>query len=563
MDLATYDALKFDLAAILRGLRRQYARPGTAEPEVLRALFARLAEDRFNLAMVGRFSRGKTSLMNAILATDLLPVGVLPLTSVITLVSYGSEPKAVLHYQGTSLFMDVPIPELAEHITERGNPGNRRGIGAAEVQVPAEFLRRGFIFVDTPGLGSAIRANTRTTESFLPEADALILVSSHDSPLSEEEAAILTVARAAGRPVFVVLNKQDLVDAAARAEALAHVATVVRAAPGTAPIAVFSVSACDGLAAKQAGDTAALAASGLPELETALVTFLLTGRRSRFLAGMCARIAPLLDPSAPEDLAQRLAAVRARLADGDATTTVALPAEAPLAPLLPGCEVCAAVGRDVFDVLARTQAVLYADLAAQQDLACRGGFCRFHARQFEMIAASRETATAFAPVLLRQAAALRRIAAADPPSAPAAELVADLLPTGATCPVCSVARQTEATAIAGLAALVAARGAEAAHARSALCLPHLGRLVGALPAGAARRTLLLRQAALMERLAEDAQRFALQQDAVRRDTSSKEDLAAAERSARVLLDHPEAQHEPAGGDVGRRSPPGPLQGDRS
>ncbi|WP_288049934.1 hypothetical protein, partial [Acidiphilium sp.] len=83
--------------------------------------------------------------------------------------------------------------------------------------------------------------------------------------------------------------------------------------------------------------------------------------------------------------------------------------------------------------------------------------------------------------------------------------------------------------------------------RSALCLPHLGRLVGALADGAARRALLLREAALLERLAEDAQRFALQQDAVRRDISSKEDLAAAERSARVLLDHPAAQYEPAVG----------------
>ena len=151
MDLAAYEDLKFELAAILRGARRHYSRAREREPEVLRELFERLAEDRFNLVVVGRFSRGKTSLMNAILATDLLPVGMVPLTSVITLVSYGSEPKAVLHYQGTSLFMDVPIRELAEHITERGNPGNGRGIRAAEVQVPAEFLRRGFTFVDTPG----------------------------------------------------------------------------------------------------------------------------------------------------------------------------------------------------------------------------------------------------------------------------------------------------------------------------------------------------------------------------------------------------------------------------
>ena len=81
------------------------------------------------------------------------------------------------------------------------------------------------------------------------------------------------------------------------------------------------------------------------------------------------------------------------------------------------------------------------------------------------------------------------------------------------------------------------------YADSALCVPHLGRLIGALPVDATRGTLL-RQATLMERLAEDAQHFALRQDAARRDTLSREGYAAAERAARVLLEHPNAQHEP-------------------
>ncbi|HEV8721419.1 MAG TPA: dynamin family protein [Candidatus Binatia bacterium] len=34
--------------------------------------------------MVGQFNRGKTSLMNALLGSDRLPTGVLPLTCVVT-----------------------------------------------------------------------------------------------------------------------------------------------------------------------------------------------------------------------------------------------------------------------------------------------------------------------------------------------------------------------------------------------------------------------------------------------------------------------------------------------
>ena len=62
----------------------------------VRDLFSRLAEDRFNLVVVGRFSRGKTSLMNAVLGADRLPTGIRPITSVIRTVTYGSTEKS--HY---------------------------------------------------------------------------------------------------------------------------------------------------------------------------------------------------------------------------------------------------------------------------------------------------------------------------------------------------------------------------------------------------------------------------------------------------------------------------------
>src|SRR6266568_8734401 len=106
-----------------------------------RELFSRLAEDHFNLVVVGRFSRGKTSLMNAVLGSDRLPTGIRPLTSVITTVSYGSSEKAVIHYAGFNIPQEVRLAELPQYITEQGNSGNRRNVRIADVQLPAELLR--------------------------------------------------------------------------------------------------------------------------------------------------------------------------------------------------------------------------------------------------------------------------------------------------------------------------------------------------------------------------------------------------------------------------------------
>jgi septin family protein len=174
MDLREYEQKKFALAEILRAVSHILPEDRTEQHERVRQLFARLAEDRFNLVVVGRFSRGKTSLMNAILGTDRLPTGIAPLTSVITAVVYGSEERAVLKYENRILDRQIPIEALPEYITQQGNPGNIQQIRTAEVALPAEILRRGFYFVDTPGLGSVIVENTLTTEAFLPAADAFI-----------------------------------------------------------------------------------------------------------------------------------------------------------------------------------------------------------------------------------------------------------------------------------------------------------------------------------------------------------------------------------------------------
>jgi len=54
----------------------------------------RLAEGRFYVACVGQFKRGKSTLINALVGHAVLPAGVAPVTSVVTVVRYGSEPRA-------------------------------------------------------------------------------------------------------------------------------------------------------------------------------------------------------------------------------------------------------------------------------------------------------------------------------------------------------------------------------------------------------------------------------------------------------------------------------------
>ena len=292
--LEEYAKRKLELAAILRTLlHAAERRKDEMSVGECRRLLARLAEDRCNLAIVGQFSRGKSSLMNALLGVEKLPTGILPLTSVITTVAYGESERVLLQREGWTFPQEIHLNQLAEYVTQHGNPGNEKRVTLAEIQLPSALLRLGVHFIDTPGVASAIRANTRTTRQFLPEADAAILVTSFESPLTEAELNFLREIREHVRKVFVVVNKQDLVAPAERGPVLESVRDSLKAAFEDADLDLFAVSARDALLAKQDASAAALAASGLPILESALTEFLRSDKARELLVRAADRAAGL------------------------------------------------------------------------------------------------------------------------------------------------------------------------------------------------------------------------------------------------------------------------------
>lgn len=149
-------------------------------------------------------------------------------------------------------------------MTQKGNPGNAKKIAWAEIQLPVEILRRGFFFVDTPGLGSPIVENTLTTERFLPQADAFILVTSYESPISEEEHRILERIRNSGKPLFAALNKRDTVTESEREQARSFVIDQLTTTLARPINELYSISARQALAAKVAQNQPALEESGVP-----------------------------------------------------------------------------------------------------------------------------------------------------------------------------------------------------------------------------------------------------------------------------------------------------------
>jgi Dynamin family len=172
------------------------------------ALAQRASEGRFYVACLGQFKRGKSTLLNALLGDRILPTGVLPLTTVPTVVRLGPSRGARVRFQGGK-WMAIAPEDLPQFVSEELNPQNKKGVVGVEVFSPSPLLAQGMCFVDTPGLGSVFEGNTAATQAFVPHIDAAIVVVGADPPISGEEVALLRKVGKQVRDLVIVINKAD------------------------------------------------------------------------------------------------------------------------------------------------------------------------------------------------------------------------------------------------------------------------------------------------------------------------------------------------------------------
>lgn len=261
--------------------------------EALDELSGRLRRDQFNLVVLGQFKRGKTTFINALLGTPLLPTAVVPLTSVVTFLRYGDAPRAVVHFED-GRHQEIALEDLGAYVTERGNPRNQKGVKEVEIFYPSDYLREGVRIVDTPGIGSVYEHNTRVAFDFIPRADAAIFLVTADLPISEAEAKLLEDVREYVSRLFFVQNKIDLVDEQEREESLAFSRAIMQERARLPQVTLYPVSARLALQAKRNGDGELLQRSLLPSFEQALVDFLMREKGTLFLRNMVENALKLL-----------------------------------------------------------------------------------------------------------------------------------------------------------------------------------------------------------------------------------------------------------------------------
>lgn len=175
----------------------------------LTVIVDRALETTFEVAVVGRVSSGKSSLLNAVIGADILPTGILPMTAVPTRLRRGPSPAIHVTY-ADGRTVSYGIDQLAEFVTEPRNPGNDKRIARVLVDYPSELLPDHVTFVDTPGLGSVASRGALHTLAYLPRCDHVAFLFDATAPLAEEDLSLLAFLHEAGIATSVLLSKADL-----------------------------------------------------------------------------------------------------------------------------------------------------------------------------------------------------------------------------------------------------------------------------------------------------------------------------------------------------------------
>lgn len=174
----------------------------------------RLADPNVRVLVVGEFKQGKSQLVNALVNAPICPVDDDISTAVPTIVRHAETTTVTLvrdRGEGSPPErMTVAANQLAQYVSEAGNPGNRSLLTYAEVGLPRKLLAGGLVLVDTPGVGGLGSAHGAATMSALPSADAVLLVSDAAQEYTGPELEFLGAALKLCPNVACVLTKTDL-----------------------------------------------------------------------------------------------------------------------------------------------------------------------------------------------------------------------------------------------------------------------------------------------------------------------------------------------------------------
>ncbi|MEH2460707.1 dynamin family protein [Nostoc sp.] len=166
--------------------------------EEVKEISQKIQSQRFRISVLGEFSQGKSTLLNALLGEEIQPVREIPCTGIVTVLKYGTEKRVICRYKdGREEEIPFEQYQLKATISEDAALGclsdelAHNEIDEIVFEHPdLELCSSGVEIVDSPGLNEHPE-RTAITQKLLKDTDAVIFLTNASHPLTQVERDLL------------------------------------------------------------------------------------------------------------------------------------------------------------------------------------------------------------------------------------------------------------------------------------------------------------------------------------------------------------------------------------
>lgn len=220
-NLQDFSELKSSLKKDLEQLQETIAFFTSKESQItddISSILQRLSTDSFKILVVGEFSTGKSTFLNAIIGRQLLPTETTETTATINIIKYGEKPNAIVHFWGPrdqfgretspGKTEQIELEKLSRYVTSLTKESNEiaKNVKYVEILLPSKYCQNSVEFVDTPGLNTTYEYHELTTLEYLQNGHFGIMLLNATQFLTASELKYLERFRRYMNKVMFVVN---------------------------------------------------------------------------------------------------------------------------------------------------------------------------------------------------------------------------------------------------------------------------------------------------------------------------------------------------------------------
>lgn len=194
----------------------------------LEEISKKIQSQKFRLAVVGEFSQGKSTLLNALLGEEVQPVRAIPCSGSVTILKYGSQKRVICCYKDGRT-EEIPLEEykIKAAITKEAALEHRTDeLVKSDIEElifehpELELCKNGVEIIDSPGLNEHPERTT-IAQKILKNTDAAIFLTNAQRLLTEKEKELILDVRSylngnddskPAENLFILVNFMDFLD---------------------------------------------------------------------------------------------------------------------------------------------------------------------------------------------------------------------------------------------------------------------------------------------------------------------------------------------------------------